>query len=228
MTTQHRRMRRLAVPEWLNDPADQWAWAARFARNLNERHASVDGTVRRILRDRHVTHWCAMRVRCYVDPEVTRYLYKNRKDRVRQERMKIQSAITGLNSAVGIYGGQEPNVAQSLGFKAVELSGALGRCDRAASTKRHGRDRAQSILYECHVFLEYVLRTNVTYKTLANLVSSGFETENLSSTHISEENVRKNLANFRHQNPEWCSLLESRIKTLSFAQSTGNKTAENN
>jgi hypothetical protein len=87
---------------------------------------------------------------------------------------------------------------------ADEFSLVFGRCKAAFATKRHGRDRDHSFLLECQSFLRKGLGRSVSYVTLANLVNAGYEVEgDPPNEPITEEEIRKNLANFKRNNPLW-------------------------
>ena len=95
-------------------------------------------------------------------------------------------------------------MAMNLANLAIELSGQLGRCKVAFGTKRHGRDRAHSALSECRSFLKSKLNHAITCATLANLVNAGLEANGEDPDEpITEEHIRKNLANFERNNPRW-------------------------
>jgi hypothetical protein len=122
----------------------------------------------------------------------------------------------GLKAAIDLCKNrvnQEP--LQQLVTLAADFSQELGRCKEAFATKRHGRDRDHSILYECHSFLESELRQSVTMETLANLVTAGYEADgNLSKKPITEEQIRKNLAHFKRNNPSWRNVIDPRFQRL--------------
>jgi hypothetical protein len=115
----------------------------------------------------------------------------------------LEQAIEGINAAVSLYSDRQNQAnAQYLGTLAIELSQELGRCKEAFATKRHGRDRDHSFLFECHSFLQKRLALPITYITLANLLNAGHEAEGSSLMEpVTEEQVRKNLANFKRNNP---------------------------
>jgi len=108
-----------------------------------------------------------------------------------------------------------------LGVLADEFSEELGRCKQAFGTKRRGRDRDHSILYECHSFLESELRRPVTNRTVASLVTAGFEADgNHLKEVVTEEEVRKNLSYFKSKNPLWRNSLDPRLRKLVSDQET--------
>jgi hypothetical protein len=97
----------------------------------------------------------------------------------------------------------------------------LDRCELAFATKRHGRDRAHSILSECRSFLEERLGKSVTYVTLANLVNAGHEADGKTPEEpITEEHIRKNLTAFRNNNPLWRNKIDPHIKLPSIELET--------
>ena len=154
---------------------------------------------------------CAVKVRSYIDKQTTAWLYGQRKVRGAEQKKQLEIAVAGMNAAIALYtdrGNQE--VAKYLGNLAIELSRALGRCKTAFATKRHGRDRAHSILSECQSFLESALRRSVAYATLATLVNAAYEANGKALEEpVTEEHVRKNLAAFRRNNPLWCNNIDS-------------------
>jgi hypothetical protein len=120
-------------------------------------------------------------------------------------RKRLEIAIEGLREAVGLCKeGGKPEFLTPLGKLADELSRALEGCDQAFATKRHGRDRDHALLLECHSFLQAELGRAVTYATLANLVNAGYEADGDPPTDpADEEQVGKNLTNFKNNNPLW-------------------------
>jgi hypothetical protein len=132
-------------------------------------------------------------------------LYEQRKARGAKLKKQLEIAIAGLRAAIGLCrDGGYPELSSPLGILADRFSEQLGRCKQAFATKRHGRDRDHAILHECHSFLQEKLGKPVTYVTLANLVNAGYEVDgNPPKEPIDEEQIRKNLANFKRNNPLW-------------------------
>jgi len=118
---------------------------------------------------------------------------------------KLKTAIVGLRAAIELYmdrGNQE--LALQLAKLADELSEGLGRCKQAFGSKRRGRDRDHSLLCQCRAFLRSELQQSITIRTLANLVNAGCEADGISfKDPVTEEQIRKNLAHFKRNNPLW-------------------------
>jgi len=203
-------------PSWIGDKENQRKWNGQFLRILRRDYADSDNTVAAILCHKRLAESCATRVRSYVDKRVALCLNKQSKARGIKHKKQLEIAIAGLREASSLLtkrGNQ--GLAASLGVLADGLSGELGRCKQAFGTKRRGRDRDHSILYECHSFLESELGHRVTNKTLANLVSAGYETDgNRVKQYITEEEIRKNLAHFKSKNPLWRNFLDPRLWQL--------------
>lgn len=163
-------------PGWWQNTVDQREWCDRFRRILKRDCSSLDAAISAILSDEQLSQMCATLIRSYLDKDVTGWLYNERKERGLKHRKRLETAISGINTAVGLYTDRgNPKVAQSLGVIAIELSAELGRCRYAYASKRHGRDRAHLILWLCRSALESELGPQVTYPALANLVNAGFE-----------------------------------------------------
>jgi hypothetical protein len=193
------------LPGWVEDVANQTEWNKRFGGILKSNYENLDPTVSVILSDEKLAQMCAVKVRTYVDKQATDWLYGQRKARGAEQKKQLEIALTGMNAAIALYTDQgKQEVTKYLGDRASELSGALGRCKTAFATKRHGRDRAHSMLSECHSFLESQLGHPVTHVTLANLVNAGYEADGRPLEEpVTEEHVRKNLTTFKRNNPFW-------------------------
>lgn len=193
------------VPSWILDKENQKTWNGQFIGILKRDYSMSDAAISAILSDERLSQLCATKIRTYMDKDITVCLYEKRKARGANSKKQLQIAVAGLGEAINLYvdlGNQK--VANILGPIKDDLSQALGRCKDAFSTKRHGRDRSHAILLECHSFLEAELRRPVTYASLASLVNAGFEADgNFSQKPVDEEQIRKNLANFKHNNPLW-------------------------
>lgn len=198
-------MRSACLPTWMCDRKNQREWDSRFIGLLKRDYLNLDATISTILKDERLSLVCAMKIRSYVDKGTTAWIYDQRKARGAKHKKQLEIAIAGLHAAVGLSmnrGNQE--LASHLGMLADEFSLELGRCKEAFATKRHGRDRAHSILYQFQLFLESQLAQPVTFVTLANLVNAGYEADgNLPEEPVTEEQIRKNLANFRRNSPLW-------------------------
>jgi hypothetical protein len=203
-------------PSWIADKESQRKWNGQFIRILRRDYANSDATVSAILRDKRLSERCATRVRSYVDKRVARCLNKQSKARGIKHKKQLEIAIAGLREASSLLTKRgNHGLAASLGVLADGLSEELGRCKQAFGTKRRGRDRDHSILYECHSFLESELGHRVTNKTLANLVTAGYETDgNRAKQYITEEEIRKNLAHFKSKNPLWRNFLDPHLWQL--------------
>ena len=193
------------MPNWIPDKENQREWNGQFIGILKKDYMDSDTAISAILGDERLSQICATKIRSYVDKGVTIWWYQQSKARGAKYKEQLKIAIGGLRAAIVlcvIRGNQES--ASSLGMLADEFSRELGRCRQAFATKRHGRDRDHSFLFECHSFLRRELSQPVTYVTLANLVNAGYEAEgNPLKEPITEEQIRKNLANFKRNNPLW-------------------------
>jgi hypothetical protein len=186
-------------------------WSARFLSILKRDYRKLDPVVASILENDRVAQICAMLIRDYVDKGMTDWLYKGRKIRGDKHKKKLDTAIAGINEAVSLYGDRgRKEEALYLSRLAVELAEERERSEEAFATKRHGRDRAHLILYECQTFLQSQLGQRPTHATLANLVNAGFEADgNLPKDPVTEEHVRKNLENFASRNPAAAAVIDA-------------------
>jgi len=202
-----------SLPGWVTDTANQREWNNRFIAVLNTNYKSLDTTVSAILADTKLAQMCAVKIRSYIDKPTTAWLYWQRKARGAEQKKKLEIAVAGINAAIALYTDRgDQGVAKYLGNRAIELSAALGRCNTAFATKRHGRDRAHSILSECHSYLESELRRPVSYVTLATLVNAAYDADgNAPEEPVTEEHLRKNLAAFRRNNPFWRNQIDPRF-----------------
>ena len=211
-----------SVPSWIEDKDDQAEWNGRFVEILSRDYKNLDPAISTILRDEKLPQICAVKIRSYVDKRVTISFYEQRKVRGYKHRKRLEIAIAGMNAAVSLSK-DRGNQAAALYFAtiALEYSAELGRCKDAYATKRHGRDRAHSILSECRSFLELKLGQPVACATLANLVNAGHEADgNVPKEPITEEHIRKNLAHFKHSNPSWQNKIDPRLKPRLVNQAT--------
>jgi len=178
-------------------------WNDKFIEILKEKCAKLDAAIATILKDQRVSQLCATKIRSYVDKDVSAWLYAQRKDRGAKRKKQLQTAVEGLRAASDLcteLGKRES--AEHLGKLVDEFSQALARCEQAFATKRHGRDRDHAILLECHSFLQAALKQPLTFATLANLVNAGYEADgNVLQEPVDEEQIRKNLASFKQNNP---------------------------
>jgi len=187
------------------------AWNDRFLKILKRDYRNLDPLVASILENPRVAQTCAMLIRAYVDKGVTDWLYKDRKIRGDKHKKRLDTAIAGIKEAISLYGDRgNKEKAVYLSRLAGELVAERERCKEAFSTKRHGRDRAHFILYECQSFLESQLGKRPTYATLANLVTACFEADgNLPDEPVTEEHVRRNLENFTSRNSAAAAVINS-------------------
>lgn len=201
------------MPDWVEDVFDQKEWNGRFIKILSRDYTNLDSIIAAILTDDRLSQICAVKIRSYVDKRFTIWWYEQRKVRGAKTKEHLKIAIAGLNAAVSLYKDQGKQAAATyLGNIALDLSGALGRWKEAYSTKRHGRDRAHSILHETRSFLESRLNRTVTYTTLANLVSAGYEADGKAPDNpVTEEQIWKNLSGFERKNPVWSDQLVPRL-----------------
>jgi len=192
-------------PAWIHDTADQKKWNDQFKKILKKDYANLDAVISSILADERLLQLCATKIRSYLDKDVSAWLYAQRKARGAATIKQLNTAIEGLRAAIGLCttaGKKEfiPSLVKLL----QDFSKALDSCKEAFATKRHGRDRDQGILQECHAFLEQRLGQSVTYVTLANLLNAGYEADGMSpEVPVDEGLVGKNLANFKKNNPLW-------------------------
>jgi len=210
------------TPSWIADKENQRKWNDHFIRILRRDYANSDATISAVLRNKKLSDRCATRVRSYVDNRVTLSLNKQSKDRGIKRKKQLEVAIAGLRESASLLidrGNQ--GLAASLGVLADKFSEELERCKQAFGTKRRGRDRDHSILYECHSFLESELQRPVTNRTLASLVTAGLEADgNRLKEFATEEEIRKNLAYFKSKNPLWRNSLDPRLWQLVSGQET--------
>jgi hypothetical protein len=209
-------------PAWIKDTANQAEWNDRFISILKRDHRNSDSTISAILNNERVAQNCAVKIRSYVDKEVTVWLYGQRKARGAKYKRKFEIAIAGMQAAIALYTDQgNQAVVTDLRGLSIQLSGHLDRCKAAFATKRHGRDRAHSTLSECNSYLEALLGKPVTFVSVANLVNAGYEADGkLPEELITEEHIRKNLATFRRNNPFWSNKIDPHIKLPSDDQGT--------
>jgi hypothetical protein len=178
-------------------------WDDRFIDILKRDYITLDSVVVTISKNESMARICADKIRSYVDKDISDRLYKARKMRGAEHKKRLETAIAGINEAIGLYrdlGRQTETV--YLSTLAVELAAQLGKCKEAYGTKRHGRDRSHLGLYDCQLFLESALRRRITYTTLAHLVNAGFEAHRKPTKEpITEEQLRKTLEYFKTRNP---------------------------
>jgi hypothetical protein len=193
------------MPAWKADKENQRKWNGQFISILKRDYSNSDSAISAILGNERLSQICATKIRSYVDKGVTIWWYEQSKAKGARHKGRLEQAIAGMNAAVSLYldrGNQ--GTAQNLGELAIGLSQELGRCKEAFATKRHGRDRDHSFLFECHSFLQTELGQPVTYVTVANLVNAGYEAEGSPLKEpVSDEQIRKNLVNFKRNNPLW-------------------------
>jgi len=191
------------IPAWVGDKSNQSKWNDRFKGILKRDYENSDIVIAAILGDEGFFQRCATKIRSYVDKNATAYLNAQSKARGAKYKKKLETAIVGCDATIDLYAnlGKQEFLSVLRTIK-KDLSQVLGKCKRAFATKRHGRDRDHAILHECHSFLRGRLKRSVTYVTLANLVNAGFEADD-NSLETDEIQVRKNLANFRRNNPLW-------------------------
>ena len=196
-------LRAARMPSWIRDTQDQKRWNDQFIKILKRGHLKSDAVISAILGNERLSQMCATKIRSYVDKDFTTWRYAESKARGAKVKEKLELAIGGLRAAIQLcrmQGDQES--ASSLGMLADEYSLALGRCKQAFATKPHGRDRDQSVLLECLSFLQKELGQPITYAMLADLVNAGEEVEECTfKEFITEQQIRKNLANFERNNP---------------------------
>ena len=197
-------------PSWIKDTDAQRIWNDRFAAALRQ-HAAVDPAVATILAS-PILRVVATKIHSYVDKGFTLQAWRERKARGATYEKRLTTAIAGLKAAIELYEEHDDSdVQQSLVSALLYLSGQLGRVKNAFGTKRHGRDRDHTILYELWRFLEWHLRHPVTFSTLATLINAGVDADaQPASRLVTEVSVRKNLTNFRNNNPTLCGLVDRR------------------
>jgi hypothetical protein len=211
-----RAMGRAGIANWISDNENQRKWNGQLKAVLKRDYSTSDSAISTILSDDRLSERCATRLRFYVDKEVTLRLNVQTKARGVKHRKELEVALAGFRvaSALEIRRGNQ-KLAADLDALADEYLQELGRCRQAFATKRRGRDRDHGILDECHSFLESSLQQPVTHKTLANLVNAGYEVDgNLPKEPITEEQIRKNLAHFKQNNPAWRNDIDPRLHKL--------------
>ena len=193
------------APAWIRDVADQSRWNGQFIGILKSEYVKYDAAISTILRDEQLALRCATKIRSYVDKDVSAWLYEQSKARGAKLKKQLEIAVGGLRAAIGLcMDGGKKELLLPLDMLADEFSQQLGHCKQAFTTKRHGRDRDHAILHECRSFLQEKLGQPVTYVTLANLVNAGYESDgDPLKEPVDEEQIRKNLANFKRNNPLW-------------------------
>ncbi len=208
-----RAVRSAPEPSWISDKENQTKWNGTFIEILRRDYRTVDATISAILSDPLLSQLCATKIRSYVDKDVTIWLYAQRKLRGAGHKDDLEIAIPGIKAAIDLSVNQaDSEEAGHLVELQAEFSRQLACSNTAYATKRHGRDRAHSILDECHSFLESALGRSVTDRTLANLVNAGYEADgNLLTEPVTEEHIRKNLATFRKNNPNWRNNINSLV-----------------
>lgn len=178
-------------------------WGDRFITILKRDYKNLDAVIAPILKDEEIAQTCAAKIMVYVDKSFTDRLYGWRKARGASRKKRLELAIRGIKEAIALYRelGREQEAVYLSSF-VIELSGQLGRSKETYGTKRHGRDRSNLALFDCQLFLESALRQRITYATLANLITAGFEAHGeLPKEPITEERIRKNLEHFKKRNP---------------------------
>lgn len=200
-----RNVKGTGVPAWTLDTANQSQWNDRFVKILKRDYANSDAVISAILKDERISQLCATKIRSYVDKNVSDWLYGQRKARGTKTRKRLEIAIEGIHEAIGLCkAGGRTEFLMPLGKLADDFSQALERCGQAFATKRHGRDRDHGVLLECQSSLQAKLGHPVTNVTLANLVNAGYEADgNPPREPVDEEQLRRNLDNFKKNNPLW-------------------------
>lgn len=209
-----RATRRTGIATWISDKENQRKWNDQFRATLKRNYENLDPVIPTILSDDGLTELCATRIRSYVDKDVTHRLNEQTKSRGVNHRKRLETVVAGLRavSDPSINRGNQ-KLAADFDTRADQYSQELGRCRQAFATKRRGRDRDHGILDECRSFLEKRLRQPVTHVTLANLVNAGYEVDgNSPKESITEEQIRKNLAHFKRNNPSWRNEIDPRFQ----------------
>ena len=67
------------MPGWMNDKGNQTDWNGRFVQILKRDYKDSDSTISAILSIDKLTQICSVKIRSYVDRNVTIYLYDRRK-----------------------------------------------------------------------------------------------------------------------------------------------------
>jgi len=198
------------IPSWISDKENQRRWNEQFIGIIKRDYANSDAVISAILNDERLSKLCATKIRSYVDKDVTLSLNAQTKARGVKYIKRLKIAIEGLRAAIELSmdRGNEERALQ-LGKVADELSQGLGRCKQAFGRKRRGRDRDHSLLYQCQAFLKSELQQSITIRTLANLVNAGYEADGISlKDPVTEEQIRKNLAHFKRNNPLWRNVID--------------------
>jgi hypothetical protein len=200
-----RAVRMARKPACIGDKENQEKWIKKFIGILKRDYADLDPAIHAILSDERRAKLSTTKIRSYVDKNCTNWWYRDIKVRGAEKKRQLEQAIAGLNIAASLYleKGDQATAAY-LNTRAIELSQVPGRWKEAFATKPHGRDLDHSFLLSCQSFLETELGHPVTYVTLANLVTAGYEADGSPlEVPITEEQIRKNLTNFKRNVPHW-------------------------
>jgi hypothetical protein len=214
--TKIKRSRALRVgpaPAWIKNKGDQEEWISRFVSILKRDFRDSNSAISLILENKDLAQSCATKIRSYVDKRATAWLYADRKARGARYKLRLEIAIAGIHEAITLYAEQKKyEIVANLRIYETELLGGLERCKTAFAPKRHGRDRDHSILIECRCFLEEELGKRLTDATLADLVYAGLVADgNDRNELITEEHIRKNLAEFTRNNPYWSNQINPNL-----------------
>jgi len=104
----------------------------RFIDILKRDYITLDRVVATILKNESMARMCAVKIRAYVDKDISDRLYKERKMRGAEHKKRLETAIAGINEAIRLYrdlGRQTESI--YLSSLVVELSAQLGKCKEA-------------------------------------------------------------------------------------------------
>jgi hypothetical protein len=188
----------------------QEAWTKRFLQNLKH-DAESDSVAASLLRDHDLAAQCAVRIRTYVEPKFTEWLYRDRQDRMRQHVARLNAIIDGLKAQKQIEatrGGSDPDTEQRLQKYTAELI----KSKTLLNVKRHGQKRAQFVLYEAYCFLlaSFTSGNKVEWESMAALVAAGYNASGLEG-FPSADTIRKNIKSFEERCPDMAQLVRHRF-----------------
>lgn len=192
---------------------DQEAWTKRFLQNLKH-DAEADPVLAVLVRNPDLAMFFAVKIRRYVEPDITNWLYRDKKDRERQHVGKLNTIIGGLKEQKEIEVSRWISDSDT-GLRLQNYAAELENSKTAFSTKRHGRDRAQFILYECYCFLLTVFDVQVTWEMLANLVAAGYNASGLEG-FPSAATIAKNIEHFEERCSDMARLVWQRCFRRNF------------
>ena len=177
------------------------AYIDRFIFRVNRDYGD-DEVCRRITADKEFAKHVAVMLRRYANPDFTKYLAEGRKARLERLRAEHVKAVDGLEAAANLYRRSEPETAALMHERAAQLQARIPQIDELLDVKRHGRFRDHGILDVTRQEIEKAVGP-ITDRTLANLTNAAFLAHGIYQEPVTEEMIRRNLANLRVRNPNW-------------------------